>query len=404
MRRQTSARSTQTHRPTLTLAGRLAAALAVVAMLLGSVPFGARAEDGDEWTAPTTVYVEATGHTVSEPFLDVWRERQAYLGDPVSEPVKRKIGFGVVAEKTRTVQYFQNAALVQTKDDERGDRWDVQALPLGKSALERDRDGLATAAVAAAGSCKGLSAGDCRRFSETGHTVRWGFKDYWEHNGGQQLIGFPISEETKAAGGWSVQYFERGVLKWTEARGVVPSATGERFVKVESIRTTKVKRPSGIPVYEESIFQAPAVVEEIEEVAAPGTPSGPGPQQGGYKEIVVSVADEYMWAYEDGQVVIESYVSTGTAGTPETTTPPGFWAINTKLDSQTMEGTISGEFYSVPDVPYVMYFDNAGNALHGTYWHNNFGTPMSHGCVNLPMDVAAFIYGWAEVGTAVTIL
>jgi lipoprotein-anchoring transpeptidase ErfK/SrfK len=52
----------------------------------------------------------------------------------------------------------------------------------------------------------------------------------------------------------------------------------------------------------------------------------------------------------------------------------------------------------------VMYFDNLGNALHGTYWHNNFGYPMSHGCVNLPMDVAAWMYGWAPVGTLVTVI
>ena len=46
-----------------------------------------------------------------------------------------------------------------------------------------------------------------------------------------------------------------------------------------------------------------------------------------------------------------------------------------KFDAQTMEGTISGEYYRVEDVPYVMYFDNIGNAIHGTYWHSNFGAP-----------------------------
>jgi lipoprotein-anchoring transpeptidase ErfK/SrfK len=51
-----------------------------------------------------------------------------------------------------------------------------------------------------------------------------------------------------------------------------------------------------------------------------------------------------------------------------------------------------------------MYFTNEGHALHGTYWHNNFGTPMSHGCVNLPMDVAEWMYDWAPEGTAVTII
>ena len=89
---------------------------------------------------------------------------------------------------------------------------------------------------------------------------------------------------------------------------------------------------------------------------------------------------------------------------PETTTPIGSHSILSKVDVQDMEGTISGEYYFVEDVPYVMYFDNLGNALHGTYWHSNFGAPMSHGCINLPMDVAAWMYGWASVGTPLTVI
>ena len=59
--------------------------------------------------------------------------------------------------------------------------------------------------------------------------------------------------------------------------------------------------------------------------------------------------------------------------------------------------------YEVADVPNVMYFDFDAEALHGAYWHNNFGNKMSHGCVNLPLDVAAFLYQWAPLGTAVTV-
>jgi lipoprotein-anchoring transpeptidase ErfK/SrfK len=69
-----------------------------------------------------------------------------------------------------------------------------------------------------------------------------------------------------------------------------------------------------------------------------------------------------------------------------------------------MEGVIGGEYYNVPDVPWVLYFTNSGHALHGTYWHNNFGTPMSHGCVNLPLDVAAWLYDWAPMGTPVRVV
>ena len=58
-----------------------------------------------------------------------------------------------------------------------------------------------------------------------------------------------------------------------------------------------------------------------------------------------------------------------------------------------MEGVLGGEYYNVPDVPWSHVLHRRGHAIHGTYWHNNFGTVMSHGCVNLPMDVAEWLYG-----------
>ena len=119
------------------------------------------------------------------------------------------------------------------------------------------------------------------------------------------------------------------------------------------------------------------------------------------KSIVISISQQMLWAYKGDRVVQSSYVSTGRGGFD---TPIGSFAVLTKLPSQTMEGVIGGEYYNVPDVPSVLYFTNSGHALHGTYWHNNFGTPMSHGCVNLPLDVAAWLYDWAPIGTRVLII
>jgi lipoprotein-anchoring transpeptidase ErfK/SrfK len=121
----------------------------------------------------------------------------------------------------------------------------------------------------------------------------------------------------------------------------------------------------------------------------------------GHKSIVVSISQQLLIAYKSDEVALSSYVSTGKAGFD---TPLGSYAILSKLPSQTMEGVVGGEYYNVPDVPSVMYFTNSGHALHGTYWHSNFGTPMSHGCVNLPMDVATWLYQWVPVGTPVTIV
>ncbi len=147
-------------------------------------------------------------------------------------------------------------------------------------------------------------------------------------------------------------------------------------------------------------------------LASPGRPAsaqemsdpGPGRWQIGEKEVVVSLGAQHLWAYEGEQPVLTTFVSTGTAETPEVATPIGQWRILVKLPLETMTGTVNGEPYQVEDVPYVMYFTDEGHALHGTYWHNNFGVPMSHGCVNLPMDVAEWMFRWAPEGTAVTVI
>jgi len=94
--------------------------------------------------------------------------------------------------------------------------------------------------------------------------------------------------------------------------------------------------------------------------------------------------------------VVNSFLaSTGVAETPTVT---GTYKIWIKVRIQDMYGP----GYYLPDVPYVMYFyEDYG--LHGTYWHNNFGTPMSRGCVNLTVDDAAWLFDWASVGTVVNV-
>ena len=155
--------------------------------------------------------------------------------------------------------------------------------------------------------------------------------------------------------------------------------------------------------------QVPAEALVQDQYYAPVEPGGwmavgPGRYQPGEKEIVVSLDAQRLWAYEGEDTLLASWVSTGTAETPEVATPLGQFRILVKLPMETMEGTVSGQQYRVEDVPHVMYFTDEGHALHGTYWHNNFGTPMSHGCVNLPLDVAAWMYDWAPEGTPVSIV
>ena len=115
----------------------------------------------------------------------------------------------------------------------------------------------------------------------------------------------------------------------------------------------------------------------------------------GTRWIDVDLTNQRVYAYEGDTVVNSFIVSTGTWLTPTVT---GQFNIYVKYRSNKM----SGPGYYLPDVPYIMYFYQS-YGLHGTYWHNNFGTPMSHGCVNLRTDDAAWVYNWASVGTLVNV-
>ncbi len=373
-------------------------------LLTSSGAFAPTPASAQAWSPPTSVWLSTSGHTVSGYFLSAWRAHATLFGNPISEEITSKVTLNGKKDQRLTLQYFDNVALAYAPNDERGSDWFVQALDLGSATLKTDSASPRFVKLPATGSCGKLSATECRAFSSTEHTVKFGFLTYWDANGGLQLIGRPISEEFVSDSGWTVQYFERAVLQWKKDKGVQPRAIGKESAKLLKVKTTKVTQPDGIPVYDEALFVEPA--PEVESVGVGGLDLGfgPGPQQGGSKEIVVSLTNEAMWAYEDGELVLSTLVSTGVAHSAASTTPVGFFSILTKYDSQTMSGVIDDEAYLVPDVPWVMYFDDLGDALHGTYWHNNFGHPMSHGCVNQPMDVAEFMYGWAPIGTPVTVL
>ena len=111
--------------------------------------------------------------------------------------------------------------------------------------------------------------------------------------------------------------------------------------------------------------------------------------------IEVRLAKQQLIAWQNGKVVMTTAISSGVKGTP---TVRGNFRIQRKYASVRMRGP----GYDLPNVPYSMFF-HAGYALHGTYWHNAFGRPMSHGCVNLPTPKARWLYDWAPVGTLVVV-
>ena len=102
-----------------------------------------------------------------------------------------------------------------------------------------------------------------------------------------------------------------------------------------------------------------------------------------------------VYAYRGTELVNSFLVSTGTWDHPTVT---GQYRIYVKYEYTDM----SGPGYYLTNVPYTMYFYD-GYGLHGTYWHNNFGTPMSHGCVNLRTEDAQWLFEFASVGTPVNV-
>lgn len=111
--------------------------------------------------------------------------------------------------------------------------------------------------------------------------------------------------------------------------------------------------------------------------------------------IDVDVGNQRVIAYEGSTVVATFVVSTGTQYHP---TVLGQFRIWTKLRWDDM----AGPGYYLPSVPFTMYFYQ-GYAIHGTYWHDNFGTRMSHGCVNLQTHDAEWLFEFASVGTIVNV-
>ena len=120
--------------------------------------------------------------------------------------------------------------------------------------------------------------------------------------------------------------------------------------------------------------------------------------QFGPKWVDVNLTTQNMIAFEGQTPVFSSKIS---SGIPRHPTVLGIYRIYAKYKATKMEGGQgTAEYYYLPNVPYTMYF-YSGYALHGAYWHNNFGQPMSHGCVNLPVDASKWMYDWAPIGTMV---
>ncbi len=186
--------------------------------------------------------------------------------------------------------------------------------------------------------------------------------------------------------------------------GATPSPTpsGQTYVVRRGDTLSSIAQRYGVSMW--TLAQANSIrnpsfiyVGQVLRIPSGGSPAPPSPSPAptGGRWIDVNLSAQRVTAYQGNTPVRSTLVSTGL---PRTPTPTGQYRIYVKYVSTLM----SGPGYYLPNVPYTMYFYR-GYSLHGTYWHSNFGSPMSHGCVNLPTPEAQWLFNWASVGTLVSI-
>jgi hypothetical protein len=357
----------------------------MLAPALEAAPGGSAFANHD--VGPTRVYFPQTGHHLSMGFLDYWRHNGGlYIyGYPLTEEI---------SEDGRAVQYFERAVFEWHPENPAG--WKVLQRRLGADFTKgRTEDAFKRV--------EGQSTANVLYFPQTGHHLGWGFKNYWEKNGGVKVFGYPISEEF-SENGRTVQYFERAKFEWhPEHRGtpyeILLGHLGRQAAQHAGVDTSPVARTGDAKDYSPSLWYVPAP-------PPPQTPGNvtvppPGAPKHLAKWIEVDLTNQYLRAWQYDQRVYGTYVSTGTWRTP---TPAGTFRVYHKILSHAMSGGTPGvDYYYLPNVPHSMYFREGGYAIHGAYWHSNWGTPMSRGCVNLPLGAAEWLYNWTPVGTTVWI-
>jgi hypothetical protein len=192
--------------------------------------------------------------------------------------------------------------------------------------------------------------------------------------------------------------FNQNILKgWWVGRRVllyqaVPDGKGQGWYRVSETPEQ--------PMWVHSSLVRPIAPVKFEGAKYPG------------KWVNVNLTQQIVTGYQDGTPVMVTLASTGTfPGKIDPTTGKlednrtnvGVWKIYYRLSSQEMKGgnKAAGDYYDLPNVPWVQYFYSSGEALHGTYWHDDFGRPHSHGCVNLSTPIAEWFYNWDTLGTIV---
>lgn len=403
--------STSSGRASLAL---VLAVVTLVATLFAPLSMLSTAQDVEQkqpessWSPPRTVYLEETGHSLDQLFLDLWRNAggASAFGYPITAEIEQDNGHIVQYLQYARFEYWPegdadgNTVLLGKLGEElrpvsvpRATASFATNRPEGKSGSALESARLAQAWLPVTERAVASDTESVRYIEATQHSIRSSFLDFWERAGGDAYLGNPLTEEYILSD-ITYQVFERGQLALEPNGDPFMKPVGRMLAEKYSLDQEPIAQ-GDIPTYSEELFVPP-----------PEPTAEPEPELAGYQRgrgevwIDINLSTQYMIVYQEETPIVETYVSTGR---PEFATPPGSYRINTKVDVQDMAGVLGGESYNVPSVPWVMYFTDKGHAIHGAYWHDNFGAVMSHGCVNLPVDTAEYLYNISEIGMRVEI-
>lgn len=354
-------------------------------------------------------YVPATGHSVTGYMLEYWRATgaESTFGNPVSQPYGADELYSQAFEggifQWIPYWYFSDEPVIRLKP--------VVRENMKNERSERRSDGRRNGAdrrtAWVPSTMNDVRANEVyssggRVSPATGYGISGAFETWYASHEGWYYLGAPVSEPMRMRG-VPAQLFENGMLIVQDDVARVAPIIAEHPERY-GVDTTPIAQ-GDMPEYAEAMFYTTGNPYGID----PTTLAGP-------KRIVVNLAEQTMRVYAGDTLVLETLVSTGQ---DPNSTETGFFHVRIKFESQTMEGftdssgevialggdaDADGDLYSVDDVPHVMYFNYEAEALHGAYWHNNFGNRMSHGCINLPLDVAWFVWEFSPLGTPVTVV
>ncbi|HEX7974498.1 MAG TPA: L,D-transpeptidase family protein [Anaerolineales bacterium] len=340
----------------------------------------------------------------------LWAERAAALAPQLEEPW---LILAALARPASSVAYLKRALAINPASPRarQGMHWAIQRLraeppsarparralvaqPILQASLVRTRPARLPWAVLAVLLVAGLLAGfNSPGFSQSFQVAYQSAFQVAVPDGVQAAFSENNSLAQAAANFGKNTRTPTPTATFTPTPTFTPSPT-PTHTPTATATSTPTETPTATPLPTDTPVPPPTRTPKpvVEQPPAVVRPDGVGPDE---HWVDVDLSQQRSYAYVGDTLVNSFVVSTGTWQHPTVT---GQYRIYVKYRYADM----TGPGYYLPNVPYVMYFYQ-GYGLHGTYWHHNFGTPMSHGCVNYTIADAGWLFDFTSVGTVVNV-